>query len=262
MSRVIVIIQARMGSLRLPGKVMEDISGRPLLARVLDRAKLIRGVDRVIVATTNEDRDQVLLELARRCGVEGFAGSRDDVLDRFYQAARAWCGRVVVRLTADCPLLDPEISSLVIEEFLRGGFDYVSNVHPPTFPDGLDTEVFSFQALERAWKEAALPSEREHVTPFLWKFPERFRLGTVQHRRDLSSYRWTVDRVEDLTFVRAVYDRLGHAGPAFGMSQILALLSNQPQLEALNRGITRDEGYLQSILQEQETGLNEDSVSK
>lgn len=245
--RVIAIVQARMGSSRLPGKVMEDVCGRPLLARVIERAKLIRGVDKVIVATTTDACDRVLLRLAEQCDVEGFAGSAADVLDRYYQATRRWEAPVVIRLTGDCPLLDPEVSSRVVSEFLQGRFDYVSNVHPSTFPDGLDTEVFSRQALERAWREAALPSEREHVTPFIWKHGDRFRLGNVSHRRDLSTHRWTVDQPEDLTFVRAVYDRMRHAGPVFGMDQVLALLSNEPHLETLNRGLTRNQGYHRSL---------------
>lgn len=246
-SWVVAIVQARMGSSRLPGKAMSDLRGRPLLARVIERAKRIRGVDRVIVATTADPCDGVLLRLAQDCGVEGFAGAADDVLDRYYQAAQRWDASVVVRLTGDCPLLDPEVSGRVVGEFLQGRFDYVSNVHPPTFPDGLDTEVVSFPALERAWREAVLPSEREHVTPFIWKRGDQFRLGNVDHGCDLSAHRWTVDQEEDLAFVRAVYDRLSHAGPVFGMDEVLALVTREPQLAALNRGLTRDEGYRRSL---------------
>jgi len=245
MSGVAAIVQARMGSTRLPGKVMMDVLGRPLLARVIERAQAIPGVERVILATTADPRDQPLIALAGARGIAAFAGSEDDVLDRYYQAARQFEVEVVVRITADCPLLDPGVSGAVLARFLRGDVDYASNTHPPTFPDGLDTEVFSFAALARAWRDASLPSEREHVTAYLWKNPDRFRLANVSNNADLSAERWTVDEAQDLEFVRAIYAALGQ--PVFGMADVLHVLEQHPELRELNSALKRNAGYARSL---------------
>jgi spore coat polysaccharide biosynthesis protein SpsF len=249
----IAVLQARMRSTRLPGKVMADLSGKPLLARVVERAQAIRGVDRVVVATTVAEHDRPLIGLAEQCGAMGFAGSEDDVLDRYYQAACASDASIIVRHTADCPLLDPTVSARVLERFRQGDVDYACNTNPPTFPDGLDAEVFSFETLERAWREARLPSEREHVTPYIWKNPDRFRLANVANDVDLSALRWTVDEPQDLEFARTVYARLGQGQSPFGMAEVLALLERAPELRDLNTGHTRNEGYLRSVQQDKET---------
>ena len=204
----IAVLQARMGSTRLPGKVMLDLLGAPLLARVIRRAQGIPGIGPVVVATTTAERDHPILDLAKHYGAEAFAGSEEDVLDRYYWAAKQFQADIIIRLTADCPLLDPGISARVVERFAQGDLDYACNTLPPTFPDGLDTEVFSFTALERAWREARLASEREHVTPYIWKNPDNFRSANVRNSVDLSALRWTVDEAGDLEFVRAVYARL------------------------------------------------------
>jgi hypothetical protein len=165
------------------------------------------------------------------------------VLDRFRLAARETNAEAVVRITADCPLLDPAVSGRVLAEYAarRPGVDYVSNVHPPTYPDGLDTEVFSVEALETAAREARLRSEREHVTPFIWSHPERFRLANVEHAEDLSEHRWTVDTDADLRFVREVFEALGPAA-ARALTEVLRLLTEHPALRDLNAGIRRNEG--------------------
>ena len=149
----------------------------------------------------------------------------------------------------DCPLLDPAVSGAVLARFLegRGAIDYASNTQPPTFPDGLDTEVFSFEALARAWRETAEPADREHVTPYLWKQPGKFRVANVTHEPNLSALRWTVDTAADLEFVRAVYARLGASAEAAGMDDVLGLLKGHPELAALNRGIARNDGYATSV---------------
>lgn len=247
---IIAILQARMGSTRLPNKVIAEVQGKPLLAHVISRAQAIQGVDCVVVATTTAERDRPLIALARDCGVEAFAGSENDVLDRYYQAACTFGADVIVRLTADCPLLDPAVSGRVLARFAQGDVDYACNTQPPTFPDGLDTEVFSFAALERAWREATLTSEREHVTPYIWKNPSIFRLANVTHDTDFSALRWTVDEPCDLEFVRAVYGYLGAA--AFGMEDVLNLLQAHPELQELNTDVARNEGYQKSLQQERE----------
>ena len=237
-----------MGSSRLPGKSLQDIAGRPLLAHVIERARAVGGIDEVVVATTVDSRDEPIVRLAQSEGVAAFRGSEDDVLDRYYRTAVVHRATTVMRLTADCPVLDPVVSASVLARYLEGGSDYVTIGLPPTYPDGLDTEVFSFEALERAWREAVLPSEREHVTPYIWKRPERFRVVNLTHDPDLSEHRWTVDTARDLDFVRALYARLYERGARpFGMETILALLEREPALREINKGIIRNDGYATSL---------------
>lgn len=240
--KTVAIIQARMGSTRLPGKVMADVAGRPLLYHVVKRAQQARTLDLVIVATSDQPADDVVARFCAEANIPCFRGSEDDVLDRYYQAAKNHEAAVVVRLTADCPLLDPSVIDKVVQAFRAGYYDYVSNVVPPTYPDGLDTEVFRVDALERAWREALVKSDREHVTPYIAEQPDLFRLGNVSYPQDLSGLRWTVDRPEDLEFVRRVHDYLGPA-PSFGMMAILALLREHPELMEINSGIQRNKAY-------------------
>jgi spore coat polysaccharide biosynthesis protein SpsF len=239
------IIQARMASTRLPGKVMADLAGKTLLERVVERARLAASLDFVLVATSNLSSDDSLASHCVACGIPCFRGSHDDVLDRYHWAAHEIGAEIIVRLTADCPLLDPAVIDRVVETFQSGDFDYVANTLQPTYPDGLDTEVFGFPALERAWKEARLPSEREHVTPYIWKQPTLFKLGSVKQTVDLSMLRWTVDEPQDLEFVRRIYAELGPG--RFQMADILALLRAAPCLAEGNRGFVRNEGYQKSL---------------
>ena len=247
---VLAVIQARLGSTRLPGKTLADLGGRPMLAHVVERAAAIPGVDGVVLATTGHPRDDRLAEWARAASLPCVRGSEDDVLDRFHDALERHPCDAVVRVTPDCPFLDPEVSGRVVAAW-RGdpaGIDYASNVHPPTFPDGLDTEVIARAALVAAWREARLPSDREHVTPFVWRQPARFRQAAVRGDRDLSHLRWTVDTAADLEFARAVHARLAPGGgERFGMGAVLALLAREPALAALNAGPRRNEGYARSL---------------
>jgi spore coat polysaccharide biosynthesis protein SpsF len=246
---IAAVVQARMGSSRLPGKTLADIGGRPMLGRLVDRARLIPGVEQVVIATTDRPADAAILKFAEAEGLPALTGSEQDVLDRIYRAASRFGVSVIVRVTPDCPMLDPEVSGRVLAEFRRldGGVDYVSNVHPPTFPDGLDTEVFSRNALEVAWREARLESDREHVTPYIWRQPERFRLANVANASDLSALRWTVDTAADVGFARAVYAALGGQSGVFGMDQVLQLLESRPELRLLNSGQRRNEGFERSL---------------
>jgi spore coat polysaccharide biosynthesis protein SpsF len=241
-----------MGSRRLPGKSLCDVVGRPMLARVIARARAIRGIDRVVVATTPAEIDQPILALAVSMGVDTYIGSESDVLDRYYQAAGQYAATTVMRLTGDCPLLDPAVSGRVLASFRRQECDYASNIHPPTFPDGLDTEVMSYEALEQAWMHARLPAEREHVTPYIWTAPQRFRVVNVTHQDDLSGHRWTVDEPADLEFVRRVYAAFGEGCATFGMTDILALLSTQPDLVQVNAAYPRNAGYAVSVRDDDE----------
>lgn len=249
---IAVIIQARMGSTRLPGKVLADIEGRPMLWHIIQRVKQATKVDKVIVATTHLPEDQKVVEVAQSCGVEFFQGSEKDVLDRYYQAAKKAGAEVIVRVTGDCPVVDPQLMDRVIEFFMAGGYDHVSTAYPTaTFPDGLDLWVFSFSALEKAWNQAQLQSEREHVTPYMWNHPELFNIATFENDTDMSHMRWTVDEENDLRFIKEVYKRLYKPDKIFFMNDILALLEKEPALQEINQAITRDEGYKKSLQEDE-----------
>lgn len=245
-----------MESTRLPGKVLADVCGKPMLHYVITRARQAMMLDEVVIATSTQPSDDPIERFCREMLTPVFRGSQDDVLDRYYQAAMRFDASVIVRLTADCPLLDPRVIDRVVEHFRTGSYDYVSNVVECTFPDGLDTEVFRREALERAWREARLPSEREHVTPYIHKHPELFALGGVTNAVDLSGMRWTVDEPRDLDFVRAVYERAG--SEMISTEEIVNLLQESPDIAKLNEGIDRNEGILKSLredllAQQQET---------
>ncbi len=248
---IAAIIQARMGSTRLQGKVLIDIGGKPLLEHVVERVRKSRLIDDIIIATTDNEQDKAIIKFARRRGIPYYAGSENDVLDRFYQAAQKFCVEVIVRITPDDPFKDPEVIDKIIRHYLtsKDKLDYVSNTIKPTYPEGLDVEVFSFAALEKAWNEARKDSEREHVTPYIWNHPELFRLANIENSEDLSHLRWTLDYEEDLRLAREVYARL-YRGQVFLMKDILALLSAEPELARINQGITRNEGYLKSVQRE------------
>lgn len=205
------IIQARMGSSRLPGKVLMDIAGKPDIQRVLERVSQIKGLDSVTVAVPATRLDNRILDVVRPLGYNAIMPNAvvGDVLDRYYKAATHLKLDVVMRITADCPLLDPKVSTRVLNAFLRGKYDYVSNVHPPTFPDGLDTEVFTMDTLRTAYGAATHRYDREHVTPYLWKSKGLFKMLNVCNSSDQSHHRWTLDTAEDLEFIRYVYESLG-----------------------------------------------------
>jgi len=229
--RVVTIIQARMGSTRLPGKVLAEVSGRSVLARTVERARRATRAAETVVATTERPADGAIEEECRRLGAPIFRGSEADVLDRYLRAARLFRAEVVVRVTADCPLIDPGVMDRVIGAFLVEGPDYASNTLERSYPRGLDTEAFSLEALTRAWIEAAEPAHREHVTSYLWKNPGRFRLLSVRGDRDLGHHRWCVDEAADLELIRAIYRRLGDE-PAW--EEVVALVEREPGLAAMN----------------------------
>lgn len=241
----VAIIQARVGSSRLPGKVLEPLAGRPMLRRVVDRVGRARRVARVAVATSRAPADDALEALCRTGGIPCYRGSEEDVLSRYAEAARAFGADPIVRITADCPLIDPAIVDRVLEAYAAGAVDYVSNIDPPSYPDGLDVEVFSADALERANAEARLRSEREHVTLYIRNHPQLFRKRNVLGERDLSALRWTVDEPADLEVARAIYQRLGEE--PFGMEDVLRLLQKEPEISRANSGIARDEGLAKSL---------------
>ena len=241
-----------MESTRFPGKVMAEIQGRPMIRHVVDRLGQAASVDLVVVATSDRSSDDVLADYCAEHAVECFRGSAEDVLDRFYRAAMRYDAGAVVRVTGDCPLVDPRVVDRVVGTFRQKDCQYVTNTLRCTYPDGLDVEAFSFDALAQAWREARLPAEREHVTPYL-RTSGRFRIHNVENEVDLSTrdLRWTVDHRADLEFVRAIYARLGAEGQGpFGMAEVLALVEKEPSLLETNRGIVRNEGYYMTLAKE------------
>jgi spore coat polysaccharide biosynthesis protein SpsF len=244
---ILAVLQARCSSTRLPGKVMLPLCGEPMVARQIERVLRSRRIDRLIVATSTAASDDPLAELCRERRIDCFRGDLDDVLDRVYRAAEAHQPKHVVRLTADCPLADPAVIDALIAFCLDGAFDYASNALEPTFPDGLDAEIMTFAALREAWTNARLPSQREHVTPYIYQHADRFRIGSFKREPDLSALRWTVDERVDYELVSAVYDALYPANPAFSSEDVLRLLQARPELGTLNTQLARNAGYRASL---------------
>jgi len=239
--RTIAIVQARMGSMRLPGKVLKDLAGEPMLARVVNRICRAKSLQEVVIATTTNALDDVIVKLCEARDWRWFRGSEEDVLDRYYQAARKYQADLIVRITSDCPLIDPEIVDQVVQEFLerQPEVDYASNTWPQrTFPRGLDTEVTRIDVLERAWREDRSPTWREHVTPYIYRNPDRFRIHNVLSQVDYSTMRWTVDTPEDLTFVRRIYDYFGH--DSFSWHEVLKVLEEHPEWVEINRHVQHE----------------------
>lgn len=230
---IVAVVQARMGSTRLPGKVLKNIGGESALARVVQRLRRSRRLSEVVIATSASSADAAIVREAERLGVRCFRGSELDVLDRFYQAARVFHADVVVRITSDCPLIDSEVADHTLQAFIKDQPDYASNGLERTYPRGLDTEVMSAEALACAWRKANQPHEHEHVTPFLYEHPELFRILSVTNDVDDSAYRWTLDTADDLEFIRAVYARFGNRDD-FSWRDVLALLKGEPALCGLN----------------------------
>ena len=239
------IIQARMGSHRLPGKVLMPLAGRPVLWHVINRLKYSQKINVIVVATTGEIIDDAVVKLCEDNGVPYFRGSEDYVLDRYYQAAKIFNADPIVRITADCPAIDPQIVDEVVEGFLKGNYDIYGLTGE--FPDGLDCTVFSFRALEDAWKNAMLPSEREHVCPYMGSHPEKFKNGGYEKFKGMGSYRWTLDTAEDYEFLCEVFSRLYREDSLFLTNDIFKLLEMEPHLLQINRHIVRNEGYMKSL---------------
>lgn len=234
--RTVAVIQARVGSTRLPGKVLAEIGGVTMLERVASRTGRAATLDEVVVAIPEGAADECLVDACARAGVTAVRGSEDDVLDRYLQAAEVTVADVVVRITSDCPLIDPEVVDEVVRAFHRERPDYAANTLQRCWPRGLDVEAVARGALETAGREAREPYERVHVTPYLYRHPERFRLlpvvGPFQH----GDLRWTVDTADDLAMVREVYSAFGN-DDGFGWLEVLELLARRPEIEAMNRAV-------------------------
>ena len=249
---VVAIIQARMGSTRFPGKMLKLLGDKPLIWHVVHRVQQATLVDKVVLATSVNKNNKPLVKEVKSYGVDCFVGDENDVLDRFYQCAKKFKVKTIVRVTGDCPFIDPEIIDAVISLFKNNTLDYASNVLPPTYPDGLDVEVFSFAALEKAWKEAKLQSEREHVTPYIWKNEHIFKRMTHINNENLSSIRLTVDEEKDLVLVNTIIKKIGKSD--FRLKDIMKVIQENPSFLKINIGIERNEGYQKS--------LNQDHIAK
>jgi len=227
-----------MGSTRLPGKVLQDIVGQPMLKRVVDRVKLAKTIDDIVIATTTHPKDDAIVSLCTKYGWSYFRGSENDVLDRYYQAAIVHQADVVVRITSDCPLHDAEIIDKTVQKFidLQPNIDYVANtLTPRTYPRGLDTEVIHFDALKRAWCEDKNNAWREHVTPYIYQNSKQFTVFNITNEIDYSNMRWTVDTPKDLKFVRKIYNHFGYND--FSWCDILALLDKNPTWLIINQSV-------------------------
>jgi spore coat polysaccharide biosynthesis protein SpsF (cytidylyltransferase family) len=239
---VIVIIQARVGSKRLPGKVMLELFGKTILIHDLERIKKMETIDKIAIATTTFKQDDIIVNTVKEYdeNIGIYRGSSEDVLDRYYKAAKDFKADAIVRITSDASLIDPKISDRVVETFLKSPCDYCCNNMPRTYPYGLDTEVFSFESLERAWKGAHTPYEREHVTPYIRENPDKFILLNVENNEDLSNLRWALDYLEDFEFITEIYKRLYPKKRIFYMKDILDVLNKEPWLVEINSKYTGD----------------------
>ena len=236
----IAFIQARMGSIRLPNKVMKTVNGKPLIEYLLLRVAKAKLIDKVVVASSVNSNNDPLVSFVNSLGFETYRGSEQDVLSRFYEAAKFHKATTVLRITADCPLVDPNLIDSLIEEYFNSGTDYATNTLPPTYPDGLDIEVFSFQSLERAYQEAVAPNEREHVTPYI-RYSGQFKIHNTVNKIDYSDRRWTVDEVDDFEVVSNIFQYF-HPDIYFDWENIIKIENLRPEMFQKNKHIKRNEG--------------------
>lgn len=247
--KCVAIIQARTNSSRLPKKILLKMYGKTILEHIVTRVKKAQNIDEVWIATTDSNDDDAVELISKKIGVQCYRGSENDVLDRYYQSALLAKADIICRITADDPFKDYQVIDQIIDEFNKGEYDYISNTIEPSYPEGIDAEVFSIQALKKAWSEAKLQSEREHVTPYIWKNPDIFKLKNIKYKEDLSSLRWTLDKPEDFVFIQQIYDYLYNPDneEIFTMNDVLEVLKEHPELAEINKGTIRNEGYIKSL---------------
>jgi spore coat polysaccharide biosynthesis protein SpsF (cytidylyltransferase family) len=241
-----IIIQARTDSSRLPRKVLSKIQSKSMIWHVINRAKKVKNVEQIILATSTKQYDKPLVKIAEKESILAFTGSQNDVLDRYYQASLKFNADPIIRITGDCPLIDSKLITEMLDFFQHKKYDFVSNNIHPTYPDGLDTSIFSFNTLEQTWKKAKLQSEREHVVPYIIKHKKSFKIFSYENSQNLSNFRWTVDEKNDLLFVRRIY-HLMKPKSIFYSDDILKKIKQNPYLLNINSGIIRDEGYRKSL---------------
>ncbi len=234
-----IIIQARMTSTRLPGKVLKEVLGKPLLEYQVERLRRVKLADEIVIATTTNETDQPILDLCYKLSVPYFRGPEDDVLARYHGAARQYPADIVIRITSDCPLIDPAVVDRMIMFFKNHypKYDYVSNCLQRTYPRGMDTEVFTFKALSEAFSEAKTQPEREHVTPFIYRRPDRYSLANVHCDKNYSCHRWTVDTPEDFELIQNMIAALYPVNPCFSLQDCLEILRKNPAWVKINSHI-------------------------
>lgn len=254
------IIQARMGSTRLPGKPMLSVENdKTILYFVIKQLQSCKLVDKIIVATTTLEDDKQIANFSKHLGVDSFRGSSDNVLDRYYQCAKEYSVSTIVRIPSDKPLIDPEIVDNVVSMFMNSSYDYITNFLPnPTFPSGTEVEVFSINALKKAWEKAKIPSEKEHVTPYFTNHEDEFKITHIENSENLSHLRLAVDRMEDLKLVRKIVSKIKKR-PIL-MKDIVELFSKEPELVEINKNVNREEGSLKSLKEDQEFLQNQSGV--
>jgi spore coat polysaccharide biosynthesis protein SpsF len=246
-NNIIAIIQARLGSSRLPAKVLLNLKGKSVIRHVAERTMASNLINKTYVATTILDDDLKIVEECSKNGINVFCGSENDVLDRYYQLSKLLKPKHIVRITADCPLIDPGVIDFVIKEHIKEDADYTSNTLEIPYPDGQDVEVFKFQALEKAYRDANLLSEREHVTPYI-KFDEKnFKINKILSTEKKSNYRWTLDEKEDFDLIKIIFDELYDDNHFFSMDDIIKFLEKNKKLLSINSMYLREEGYRKSI---------------
>ena len=245
------IIQARMGSTRLPGKVMKKIDEEnPVLYYVLKQLQFSTLLEKMVVATTILDEDDVIENYVKNMGIDIFRGNTNDVLDRYFECAKKFSIDIIIRITADNPLIDPIMVDDMIKKFTTNSYDYLTNSYVRTFPYGTEVEIFSCKALEKAWKNAKKPSEREHVTPYFYNNPDQFKFFNVENSTDTSNFGWTIDRQNDLILVELIASKIKKR-PIF-MTDILELFSKEPKLFKINKNQPKNEGYQKSLKEDEE----------
>ena len=244
--KVTCIIQARTRSERLPNKVLKEIENLPMICHIINRVKKAKNIDQIILATSNTDTDKILLDIAKKFKIIGFAGDEKDVLDRFYNAAITYAANPIVRITGDCPLVDPILLDKMVEFYQANDYDYMSNTIERTFPDGLDIEIFSSEILEISNKEAKWLSEREHVTPYILKNQNDFRIYNYKNKQNLSNLRWCVDEEDDLIMIRKIFQEM-RPNQFFSTDDALKIILKRPDISKINSGIMTNEGYEKSL---------------
>jgi len=250
----LVILQARMSSTRLPQKVLRDIVGKPMLQHQIERIQHAKLVDNIVVATSKNKEDEKIVRLCKKLNIPFFQGDLNDVLDRYYHAAKLYHYEQIIRLTGDCPLIDSRIIDDVVSLHMQENADYTSNCRHACLPDGLDVEVFTIQALQKSWAQAKKPSEREHVTQYIRNHSDLFKIVDYKVKENLSHYRWTVDEPEDFNFVTQIYQHLYDKTKNFTFQDILLLLKKHPELNQINNHLIRDQGLIKSLAVDKELG--------
>lgn len=246
MTKPTIMIQARVGSTRFPKKVLAKIENKPMIWHVIERVKRVKGIEQIILVTTRNKEDDVLLSIAKKCGIIGFKGDVNNVLSRFYQCAIKYDADPIIRITGDCPLIDPSVIEKMVDFYNTHYYDYVTNILIPSFPDGLDTEVFSFNVLKKMFQKAKLRSEREHVTAYIRNHIKEFKIFNYTSPNPLPIYRWTVDEPADLKFIKKIYARMRPL-TIFSTERVMKIISKNPKILEINSGLVRNEGYFLSL---------------